>query len=146
MKAEKSAELWFVKYYQTDKDLYVQLKPFICSFCDLIHSDEENKSDSFVKDLLQYIDANYTGNNLCLATLEAHFKCSTSTIYKAFKKHGDLTVSSYIAQKRMNLANELLAQNQKTINEIALECGFTNANTFYKAYKRMYGHAPTMSE
>ena len=46
----------------------------------------------------------------------------------------------------MNLANELLAQNQKTINEIALECGFTNANTFYKAYKRMYGHAPTMSE
>lgn len=132
--------------YQADKDLYIQLESFIGSFCDLIHNSEENESDSFVKDILQYIDANYTDSNLCLATLEAHFKCSTSTIYKAFKKHGDVTVANYIAQKRMNLANELLAQNQKTINEISLECGFTNVNTFYKAYKRMYGHAPTMSE
>ena len=94
--------------------------------------------------MLRYIDANYTDSNLCLTTLETHFKCSSSTIYKAFKKNGDMTVANYITQKRMNLADELLAKNQKSINEIALECGFANVNTFYKAYKRVHGHAPTM--
>lgn len=130
--------------YQTGTDLYLQFQPLILHFCDLLHQQEETESDSFVKDVLRYIDANYTDSNLCLTTLETHFKCSPSTIYKAFKKNGDMTVANYITQKRMNLANELLAKNQKTINEIALECGFANVNTFYKAYKRVHGHAPTM--
>ena len=55
-----------------------------------------------------------------------------------------MTMSKYIEQKRMNRANELLAQGQKTVTEIAAECGFGNPNSFYKAYKRFYGYAPTL--
>ena len=43
----------------------------------------------------------------------------------------------------MNMANELLKHKEKTIGEIATECGYTNPNSFYKAYKRIYGYAPT---
>ena len=43
----------------------------------------------------------------------------------------------------MNLASELLSQKDKTIAEVADECGYTNPNSFYKAYKRVYGCAPT---
>ncbi|MBR4061046.1 MAG: helix-turn-helix domain-containing protein [Lachnospiraceae bacterium] len=41
-------------------------------------------------------------------------------------------------------ANELLIQQNKTIYEIAMECGFNSDNSFYKAYRRFYGHAPSV--
>jgi AraC-like DNA-binding protein len=44
----------------------------------------------------------------------------------------------------MVLSNELLAQNEKSVTEIALECGYSLPHSFYKAYKRVYGHAPTL--
>ena len=81
-----------------------------------------------------------------LTTLEAHFKCSSSTINKIFKQTKNMTMSKYVEQKRMNLANELLAQRQNTVVEIAGKCGFTNPNSFYKAYRRFYGHAPTLQQ
>lgn len=130
--------------YQPDVNLYTQLEEIVRIFCDAINNIGKTTLKPFVKELLQYIDANYRDSNLCLTSLETHFKCSSSTIRKAFKDATNITVTSYIEQKRMHLANELLAQNQMTIAEIAVECGFTSTNTFYKAYRRIYGHAPKM--
>lgn len=54
-----------------------------------------------------------------------------------------ITVTDYIEKNRMNLANTLLYSTKKNIAEIAQECGFANANSFNKAYKRIYGCSPT---
>lgn len=132
-----------IPVYQPDKYLYTQLSDCVTTCCRLIGDEKKAEADSFSRDLLEYIDTNYMDNDLCMTALENRFKCSSSTIRKAFKKVADITVTSYIKQKRMACANELLAQNQKSITQIALECGFSNTNSFYKAYRRVYGHAPT---
>lgn len=127
----------------SDNTLYAQLEEPVRSFCRLIRENLQDESDSLVKDLISYIDQHYTDCDLCFTTLETQFHCSSSTIRKVFKNATNVTVSHYIEQKRMNLASELLSQKDKTIAEVADECGYTNPNSFYKAYKRVYGCAPT---
>ena len=108
-------------------------------------SDHNNlDKDTFTQELFSYIDAHYTDCDICLTSLKTHFKCSESTIRKVFKRVTDVPIARYIEQKRMLLANDLLAQNEKSVTEIALECGYALPHSFYKAYKRVYGHAPTL--
>lgn len=126
-----------------DSSLYAQLEEPVYHFCQLIRKNLETENDPLVGNLISYIDKHYTDCDLCFTTLEEHFHCSSSTIRKAFKSATNVTVSHYIEQKRMNLAYELLSQKDKSIAEVAAECGYTNPNSFYKAYKRVYGCAPT---
>lgn len=124
-------------------DIYLWFEETVDCFCTLIKNRIQKTEDSLVKRLVQYIDANYTDCDLCLMSLETHFKCSSTTMRSLFKEEMNITITSYIEQKRMKRANELLLQNQKPVKDIALECGFNNANSFYKAYKRVYGCSPT---
>ena len=130
--------------FQHGKNLYEQLYDVVYSFTTLISKYKNIDKDSFTQELFNYIDTHYTDCDLCLTSLTTHFKCSESTIRKAFKRSTDVTVSRYIEQKRMALANELLAKNELSVTEIALACGFSLPHSFYKAYKRVYGHAPTL--
>lgn len=130
--------------YKEGRSLYVILHESVSSFCSNINDNDSTEITPLAKALLQYVDEHYYDYDLCLTTLETHFKCSPSTISKIFKQATNMTMSKYIEQKRMNRANELLAQGQKTVTEIAAECGFGNPNSFYKAYKRFYGYAPTL--
>ena len=131
--------------YQSGKELYEQLSQTVQSFCNLINENNNADQDTFTQELFNYIDAHYTDCDICLTSLKTHFKCSESTIRKVFKRVTDVPIARYIEQKRMLLANDLLAQNEKSVTEIALECGYTLPHSFYKAYKRVYGHAPTLS-
>ena len=132
--------------YQSNRSLHKQLAETIELFCNRISSASQSEMDSFTAELFQYIDTHYTDCDLCIASLETHFKCSESTIRKAFKGVTDVPISRYIEQKRMTLANKLLAENQKSIAEIAMDCGYALPHSFYRAYKRIYGHAPTMKD
>lgn len=133
-----------VPTFQMDKTLYEQLAETVASFCNLICEHNDVNKDSFTQELFSYIDAHYTDCDICLTSLKTHFKCSESTIRKVFKRVTDVPIARYIEQKRMILANELLTQGEKSVTEIALECGYALPHSFYKAYKRVYGHAPTL--
>ena len=129
---------------QQGDNQYKQLIEKVGVFCDLIKETKKGTADSLAKELLYYIDTHYTDYDISLTTLSDYFNLSSSTIRKVFKEMTDTTIAKHIEQKRLNHANILLAQREKSIEEIALECGYTTANSFYKAYKRVYGHAPTL--
>lgn len=119
-----------------DGSLYDALSGVICRFCD-------KTTESFGQKLVRYIDTNFRDCNLCITSLETYFNSSATTIRKIFKAETNMTVAGYIERKRMQYASELLAKNEKSVSEIAIECGYANANSFYKAYRRVYGHAPS---
>ena len=130
--------------YHSGQSLYEQLADTVKTFCSMISEHNNLDKDTFTQELFSYIDAHYTDCDICLTSLKTHFKCSESTIRKVFKRVTDVPIARYIEQKRMLLANDLLAQNEKSVTEIALECGYSLPHSFYKAYKRVYGHAPTL--
>lgn len=125
-------------------EIYEQLSETVESFCTLIGDYTNINKDSFTQDLISYIDTHYTDPDICVTSLKSMFKCSESTIRKEFKQITDVPIAKYIEQKRMILANQLLLENKKSVAEVALECGYTLPHSFYKAYKRVYGHAPTV--
>lgn len=134
----------YIPSYQTDRSLYEQLSQTVQTFCSQINEYNNVDKDFFTQELFSYIDSHYTDCDICLTSIKTHFKCSESTIRKVFKRVTDIPIARYIEQKRMLLANDLLAQNEKSISEIARLCGYTLPHSFYKAYKRVYGHAPSL--
>ena len=131
-----------IPLYNTQTDMYKELKDVINIFCDQIRS-ERDQSDSFGLIVKDYIDAHFYEDTLCSTSLEEHFQCSYTKIRKAFSSSVSIPISSYIEKKRMDLSNELLTSGEYSVAEVAKKCGYINDSTFYKAYKRTYGHAPS---
>lgn len=131
---------------EMEETLYTLLADTVSIFCDRIGDKMGMDVDSFGRELVGYVDDHFRDPELCVTALAEHFGCSASTIRNAFKENTNITIAAYIEQKRMTYANTLLAQKQKTIAEVAVESGFSSSNSFYKAYRRVYGHAPSAKE
>jgi len=133
--------------YHPHLNLYETLENTVILFCDRIQANKaQAEIDPFIEKVKAYIDLHFTEDDLCLTKLADCFQCSSSKIQKTFSKEVGVAVSVYIEKKRMELANELLLQGEYSVTEVGRRCGFANDNTFYKAYRRVFGHAPTSSK
>lgn len=68
---------------------------------------------------------------------------SKSNFFKLFKQEIGISPNDYILQERIKLA-KLLLRKSKTINEVAYNTGFSDANYFTKIFKKMVGMTPTV--
>lgn len=70
--------------------------------------------------------------------------CSVSKYHfcRIFKDVMNVTVVQYIMAYRVNLAEAMLKSTNKSINEIAWECGFEDESYFYRCYKKIKGIPP----
>lgn len=59
-----------------------------------------------------------------------------------FKEYVGVTPISYITNLRINKAKEMLLDNQTSILEISLACGFPNASRFSETFKKQTGMSP----
>ncbi|MBQ8815397.1 MAG: helix-turn-helix transcriptional regulator [Lachnospiraceae bacterium] len=133
--------------YRPHLSLYDALENTVVLFCDRIQAIKtQAEIDPFIEKVKAYIDLHFTEDDLCLTKLADCFQCSSSKIQKAFSKEVGVAVSVYIEKKRMELANQLLLEGEYSVTEVGRKCGFANDNTFYKAYRRVFGHAPTSAK
>lgn len=92
--------------------------------------------------IADYIDKNYSDSGLSLAKLGTVFSMNESYISLYFKQHTNQNFSQYLEQCRMQHAVELLEKTNDTVNQVLEKVGYTNRNTFYKAFLRVYGVSP----
>ena len=59
-----------------------------------------------------------------------------------FKEYTGKTVNEYLTEYRIYIAKQLLEDTEKSILEIALECGFNEASYFIRIFKRQTGISP----
>lgn len=62
---------------------------------------------------------------------------------KVFKNQMGISPGNYVMQKRMDLAKTLLIEKNRSIKEIAMELGFSDAYAFSKQFKQMVGRSPS---
>ena len=91
--------------------------------------------------LFTYIEKNLT-NIRSVPEIAAHLYISPSTLTHQFKEKMGISLMKYIRQKRLLLAQSLLERGEKPL-EVASKCGFREYTTFYKAYLRQFGTAPS---
>ncbi len=99
---------------------------------------EENQTG---RAMLAYINANLAGD-LSGETLARHFYMSESQFYRHFKKLTGTTLVNYVTRKRVNRARDLLRNNVK-IKDVVAMCGFNDYTTFYKCNIKYYKMPPS---
>jgi AraC-like DNA-binding protein len=110
-----------------------------CLSVDLRNNDKYQR----LKDkIIVYIEENYNDPNLGLASIASSLCMTESYISSFFKQSNGTNIHRYIEQKRMSRAVELLKGTALSTAEIADQVGYSNINTFYKAFKRCYGITP----
>lgn len=65
-----------------------------------------------------------------------------SHLHHLFARHMQITPKKYIISKRLSLAQQAIRAGAKP-TEVYLQYGFTNYATFFRDYKRFFGHCPS---
>ena len=107
----------------------------------LHHSEDSITLSKTVADVTNYINQHLT-ENITLDTLCEHFYISKVHLNRIFSKAIGATVFEYIAYKRIGLARHLL-ESGVPAKEAAVQVGYHDYSTFFRAYKKITGHAPT---
>jgi len=80
-------------------------------------------------------------SNLSLEYMASLYITTYSNFSHYFKKCTKENYSSYLERIRIRHAKELLRTNLP-IDKVALKVGYTNANSFNRAFKRLEGITP----
>lgn len=80
--------------------------------------------------------------NVLLDKLSEEACLSKFHLLRTFKALFGMSPHQYVMELRFQKAKQLLKETAKEINEIALEVGFEEVNSFYKFFKKRIGTSP----
>lgn len=93
------------------------------------------KEGHAVQEAIAYMERLYS-RNLSLEALGAHIGYSPNHFQKIFSEVVGISPQKYLENVRIKQAKYLLAQNEKSLSEIALDCGFSSQSYFSKIFKK----------
>lgn len=109
------------------------------------YSEEKTEihSSNRMRQVVLYIHQHYT-EDISLQAVAKETYMSTSHLSRKFEKMMGMHFSQYVRKLRLQKAAELLRSTDKSVIEIAEECGFSNSNTMTVNFKKMYGDIPSV--
>lgn len=96
--------------------------------------------DETINAIIKYINDNLV-EDLSIENLSDKFFMSRYHLMHKFKECTGYSIHSYILQKRLISANNLM-KDGKAATEASLECGFNDYSSFMRAFKKMFGYSP----
>ena len=104
---------------------------------------EQNSSENVLyQKVISYISTHYT-ENITLESTANKFGYNPKYLSHALHSLTAVNFRELLAQYRINRAKELLVSHkEKSISEIAYDCGFTAQNTFNRTFKKAVGMTP----
>ena len=91
---------------------------------------------------MEYIEENYSDNQLTLEKAADHFKISYYYLSRMFKEQIGTNFVSYLTLLRLEKAIGYLKNTDYSIEKIALMVGFTDRNSFARSFKKNYNTTP----
>lgn len=101
-----------------------------------------NLSNITIGEIVNFIENNYS-RQLTLPEIAAQFGISESSLTKKIKIFTNMTFKEYLTKTRIEAAKSLLISSEKSITEIAYECGYNNSNFFGDVFKKAVGMSPS---
>ena len=94
-------------------------------------------------EVIRYINEHYM-DDLSVETLSKRFFFSRYHLMRQFKEATGYTLHNYINNKRLLAARDAIKTGIPATTA-AICCGFHDYSTFSRAYKKLFGAAPTLS-
>jgi AraC-like DNA-binding protein len=77
-----------------------------------------------------------------ISTLARHVLLSESQLKQSFREMFGVSIYQYFQRMRLEKARQLLAENNRTVKEVAYELGFTNTGHFSRLFERTFHVKP----
>ena len=101
-----------------------------------------NLSNITIGEIVNFIENNYS-RQLTLPEIAAQIGISEPSLTKKIKIFTNMTFKEYLTKTRIEEAKSLLISSEKSITEIAYECGYNNSNFFGDVFKKAVGMSPS---
>lgn len=88
-----------------------------------------------------FMDHNFN-RKISIQEIATHANLSPDYFIKVFHNEIGMTPHQYIVRCRMEHAHLLIESTQKTIQDIAKECGYNSVSHFSTKFKEFYGYTP----
>ena len=85
----------------------------------------------------------WTVLSLHFSEIAAHFGYNEKYLSHRFAEVFDIPLKQYILKAKIEQANFLLTDTNKSISEIARELGFSDNHNFSRTYKKLTGLSPS---
>jgi AraC-like DNA-binding protein len=95
-----------------------------------------------VKRVVHYIENNLDDEELKRESIAHALHVNGEWLSRIFHRQVGMTVTDYIADKRLEKAAGLLRNTEITVGDIAGECGYVDQNYFIRIFKRKFGATP----
>lgn len=92
--------------------------------------------------IVEYIDSHYM-EELSIDDIAASIGFSKYHFSRLFKQYTNYTFCAYVTRRRIKVAEDLLAQPDLSITEVALHSGFPSISTFNRVFKQIKGCTPS---
>ena len=105
---------------------------------------ERDSEEELGRRLINYINDNLF-EELSLVVISEKIHMSPSQINRVFRSLTGTSVYQYILQKRLIVAQELIAKGESAVGA-SQKCGFRDYSSFYRLYKKRFGTSPTAAK
>ena len=100
------------------------------------------KDQSFVNKLRTIVQNGMSDSDFSVERIGEKIGLSRVQLYRKVKAITGMTPVELLRKARLNKAQQLLRTTDKSISEVAYECGFTSPSYFNKCFKDEYGVTP----
>lgn len=116
-----------------------------CCFeiCTHVDSLRRSHNQQLQQRVLEWIRENYTNPDLNAAMAAQSCHVSQKYLSQFLKEQTGRSFLAYVEELRLHQAMDLLRETSLSITDVGTQCGFSTANTFYKAFRRKYGMSPS---
>lgn len=106
-------------------------------------ADIENEDDlSLIREVESYISEYYCSDTFTVDSILKKTYTSYHRLNFLFKSIHGMTISEYIRNKRIERSKEMIADNAKSISQIAYEIGYSSISNYILAFKKVYQITP----
>ena len=105
-------------------------------------STKTNHKRDYVNRATAYIQQNFTNCRLQLNQISRKVNVSPNYLSSVFKELTGQTITQFVLQLRLNRACELLEKGNYTLQDIAAQAGFSDAQYFSRMFKKQFGISP----
>lgn len=126
---------------QTVEEIESCLKEFLDSCSRLYNRSNEEKENEQIFRVKELIDA-HIKENITLESIAQKVYLNPCYLSRLFKKQTQVNFIDYLIERRLNKAKELLLTTDETVEYIAIETGYVQANSFRRLFKKKTGLSP----
>lgn len=130
-----------IEKIKTVQDGVDMMHDMIYKYCALVKNHSMKNYSLLVQKVITIIDSDLTAD-LSLHRQAEMLNVNASYLSTLFKKETGMTLTEYVAKKRVDHAAFLLASTNMQIQNIAQHCGIFDVNYFTKIFKKNKGKTP----